>query len=112
MELWKLDGCLIKVCLTSMMEVKSHRAIEISWTSNGRPSDFHHGDRPPMELWMFHGLLMDVHLTSTMEIDVPWSYGRAMDIHWRSISMWDVYGEISNYLWKLEMSQHSFVIYR
>ena len=31
---------------------------------------------------------MEIHLTSIMEIDVPWSCGGRIDIHWMSISMW------------------------
>jgi hypothetical protein len=42
----------MEIYLTSMMEVKSHGAIEVSWTSNERPSDFHDGNKTP---WSYGG---------------------------------------------------------
>jgi len=60
---------------------------------DGHLSDFHRGCKHPKELWRFNGSLIDVYLTSTMEIDVLWSYGGLMNIHWMPISMW-VYSKI------------------
>ena len=48
------------VHLTSMAEVKSYGAMDVLQTSNGRPSDFHHGDRRPMELWKGDGHPLEV----------------------------------------------------
>jgi len=45
----------MEICLTSMMEIKSHGAMEIGWMSNGDLSDFHDGSK------------------------IPWSYGGFMD---------------------------------
>jgi hypothetical protein len=35
------------VYLISMMEIKSHGAMEVSWTSNEGLSDFHDGSKIP-----------------------------------------------------------------
>ena len=54
------DGSLMDVYLISVVEIKSHGTMEITWISNGRLFDFHHGDRRLMELWKFDRHPLDV----------------------------------------------------
>lgn len=36
--------------------------MNVLWTSNERPSNFHHGDRRPMELWKGDGHPLEINL--------------------------------------------------
>jgi hypothetical protein len=54
MELLRFHGLLMDVHLTSMMEIKSHGTMEVSRTSNERPSDF--DDRSKIS-WSYGGFI-------------------------------------------------------